>query len=98
MREFFDSNANYYHWRKKIFAAHKIDISVPPMPDVGVRWSDVIDEHSLIEVPEWAKTSGFVFDDATTGDWWQPHQLQRAWLAPEPPYKRPKIAPARRSR
>ena len=60
------------------------DMSIPPMPECGTRWADVIEPSAIIEVPEWAKESGFVYDPKRWRGWHNPTQNHRAWLRPEP--------------
>lgn len=63
MRQFFNSDATYFRKRKLMLDKYKvIDLSIPPMPECGIRWADVIALSEIIEVPDWAKESGFVFD------------------------------------
>jgi hypothetical protein len=94
MRQFFDSDATYYRCRTTILKQHNIDLSIKPMPDCGIRWSDVIEASSIIEVPEWAKEYGFVYEPERWSGWSNPTQNHRSWLNPEPPIQFGKIRKA----
>ncbi len=84
MRQFFNSEPTYCRWRKRWLEKYGIDMSIPPMPDCGIRWADVISPDAIIEVPEWAKESRFVFEPEQWSGWKNPTQNHRAWLRPEP--------------
>lgn len=85
MRQFFNSDATYFRKRKQMLDKYKdIDLSIPPMPECGIRWADVIAPQSIIEVPEWARESGFVYEPERWSGWRNPTQNHRAWLRPEP--------------
>ena len=84
MRQFFSSDATYFRKRKQVLEKYGFDMSIPPMPECGIRWADVIASHSIIEVPEWAKESGFVYEPERWNGWRNPTQNHRAWLRPEP--------------
>ena len=85
MRQFFDSQSTYFHNRNQILSKYPdIDLSIPPMPECGIRWADVIAPSAIIEVPEWAKESGFVYEPERWSGWKNPTQNHRAWLRPEP--------------
>jgi hypothetical protein len=84
MHQFFDSSATFYRWRKMMLEQYGIDISFPPTPDCGIRWADLIASVSIIEVPEWAKESGFVYEPERWIGWKNPTQNHRSWLRPEP--------------
>ena len=85
MRQFFNSDATYFRKRKLMLDNYKdIDLSIPPMPECGIRWADVIALSEIIEVPEWAKETGFVYEPERWSGWRNPTQNHRAWLRPEP--------------
>ncbi len=84
MRQFFNSDATYYRRRTEMINRYGFDMSIPPMPECGIRWADVIAPSSIIEVPEWAKESGFVYEPERWSGWHNPTQNHRAWLRPEP--------------
>jgi hypothetical protein len=85
MRQFFNSDATYFRKRKLMLDKYKdIDLSIPPMPECGIRWADVIKPTAIVEVPEWAKESGFVYEPVRWSGWRNPTQNHRAWLRPEP--------------
>ncbi|MCO4087627.1 MAG: hypothetical protein HEQ17_01235 [Limnohabitans sp.] len=84
MRQFFNSDATYFRRRKAMMKQYGFDMSIPPMPECGIRWADVIAPHSIIEVPDWAKESGFVYKLERWNGWHSPTQNHRAWLRPEP--------------
>lgn len=84
MRQFFNSDATYFRRRTAMMKQYGFDMSIPPMPECGIRWADVIAPQSIIEVPEWAKESGFVYDPKRWRGWHNPTQNHRAWLRPEP--------------
>jgi Phage replication protein CRI len=84
MRQFFNSDATYYRRRTQIIKQYGLDMSIPPMPECGIRWADVIAPSAIIEVPEWAKESGFVYEPERWSGWKNPTQNHRAWLRPEP--------------
>jgi Phage replication protein CRI len=85
MMQFFNSQSTYFHNRNQILNKYPdIDLSIPPMPECGIRWADVIATSSIIEVPEWAKESGFVYEPERWSGWRNPTQNHRAWLRPEP--------------
>ena len=84
MRQFFNSEPTYCRWRKKWLEKYGFDMSIPPMPECGIRWADVIALSEIIEVPDWAKESGFVFEPERWSGWKNPTQNHRAWLRPEP--------------
>lgn len=85
MQQFFDSDATYYRRRKIMLKLHNIDLSIKPIPNCGIKWSDVISPCSIIEVPAWAKQCGFVYEPGRKCGWSNPTQNHRAWLNPEPP-------------
>jgi Phage replication protein CRI len=84
MRQFFNSDATYYRRRTQIIKQYGLDMSIPPMPECGIRWADVIAPSAIIEVPEWAKENGFVYEPERWSGWKNPTQNHRAWLRPEP--------------
>lgn len=84
MRQFFNSDATYYRRRTEMMKQYGFDMSIPPMPECGTRWADVIEPSAIIEVPEWAKESGFVYEPERWSGWRNPTQNHRAWLRPEP--------------
>ena len=84
MRQFFNSDATYFRWRAAMMKQYGFDMSIPPMPECGTRWAEVIATNSIIEVPEWAKESGFVYEPERWNGWPNPTQNHRAWLRPEP--------------
>jgi hypothetical protein len=84
MRQFFNSDATYFRRRTAMMKQYGFDMSIPPMPECGIRWADVIATSAIIEVPEWAKESGFVYEPERWSGWRNPTQNHRAWLRPEP--------------
>lgn len=84
MRQFFNSDATYYRRRTEMIKQYGFDMSIPPLPECGIRWADVIAPSSIIEVPEWAKESGFVYEPERWSGWKNPTQNHRSWLRPEP--------------
>ena len=84
MRQFFDSDATYFRRRTAIITQHGFDISIPPLRECGIRWADVIEPSSIIEVPAWAKESGFVFESEQSGNWGNTTHNHRSWLRPDP--------------
>lgn len=84
MRQFFKSDATYYRRRNELIKQYGLDMSIPPMPECGIRWADVIAPSAIIEVPEWAKECGFVYEPERWSGWKNPTQNHRAWLRPEP--------------
>lgn len=84
MRQFFNSDATYYRRRTQMMKQYGFDMSIPPMPECGIRWADVIAPSAIIEVPEWAKETGFVYEPERWSGWKNPTQNHRAWLRPEP--------------
>jgi Phage replication protein CRI len=84
MRQFFKSDATYYRRRKELIRQYAFDMSIPPMPECEIRWADLIAASSIIEVPDWAKESGFVYEPERWSGWKNPTQNHRAWLRPEP--------------
>lgn len=67
-----------------ILQQYSIEMSISPMPDFGIRWVDVIEQSSIIEVPDWAKEGGFVHEPDLWSDLKHPTQNHRSWLRPEP--------------
>jgi hypothetical protein len=84
MKQFFNSDATYYRRRTEMITRYGFDMSIPPMPECGIRWADVIEPSAIIEVPEWAKETGFVYVPERWSGWKNPTQNHRAWLRPEP--------------
>ena len=84
IRQFSNSDATYFRHRKALIAQCGFDISIPPVPDCGIRWADVVSPNSIIEVPAWAKESKFVYEPEHSIGFDSPTHNQRAWLRPDP--------------
>jgi hypothetical protein len=88
VQRFCGSPATYFRRRADVLKTHGIDLSIPPMPDSGIAWSDLIATGSIIEPPAWAIESGFLHEPKQWIGWQHPTQNERAWLHPEPEYRR----------
>lgn len=80
MRNFFDSNSDYYRWRKLFLNKYGLDLSAAPLSMAGVRWHDLMAPSAIIDTPEWALSAGFVFDPASAADGDGKTHLEKAWL------------------
>lgn len=81
IRDYFGSAPAYYRCREKFSEKYHIDLSATPLHFAGLDWCDLIAEEAILETPEWAIESKFVFDPATYSiDDGRTH-LEKAWLA-----------------
>ena len=58
------------------------------MPNSGIAWRDVIALGGIIEAPQWAIENGFLYEPERWHGWQAPTQNERAWLRPNPEYRR----------
>ncbi len=81
VRSSFNSRATYHRYRRK--ALDELGIDFSKRPTQGEHdWNTIIDDASIIPLPEWAKKSGFVFLPKwrSSGDRRAITQFERAWF------------------
>lgn len=85
--KFCASVATYYRRRKKILALYGIDLSVRPLPEDTIKWSDLTNPASIVEPPQWAVENGFMYDPVARSAWAVKTQNEAAWLRPAPQHR-----------
>lgn len=84
---FCTSESVYYRRRREILALYGIDLSVRPLPENTIKWSDLTNPASIVEPPQWAVESGFMYDPKERSTWAVRTQNETAWLRPVPQHR-----------
>lgn len=82
-KTFCSSPATYYRHRKDILEKYGIDLSVPALMVDGISWKLLTDPANIMEPPEWALESGFVYEPKRWNGFVDATQYERAWLNSE---------------
>lgn len=85
--KFCASEPTYYRRRKEILRLYGIDLSVRPLPENTVKWSDLTNPASIVEPPQWAVENGFMYDPVERSTWAVKTQNEAAWLRPAPQHR-----------
>ncbi|MEN2431921.1 phage/plasmid replication protein [Comamonas sp. F1-6] len=79
-KAFCASPATYYRHRKEILDQCGIDLSVPALMVEDISWKSLTDPINIMEPPEWAMESGFVYEPKRWDSFVDATQYERAWL------------------
>lgn len=82
-KAFCASPATYYRRRKEILDQCGIDLSVPALMVDGILWKSLTDPVNIMEPPEWALESGFIYEPKRWNGFVDATQYERAWLHSE---------------
>ena len=78
--DFCKSPATYYRRRLEVLQQYGIDLSIPALRDDAINWASITNPAGIMEPPDWALESGFVYEPNRWIGWRDATQNERAWL------------------